>query len=345
MHPVARAAEAPPFGVDLSMAVFDRATRLARSLFELADASIILIHEGKVWRSRYDGQLPEESGVQAVMASGELLWVEDGRLDQRVADHPLVIGPPFLRFCACIPIRLKDGSTPGVLSVSGIAPQAFDRDKASRLKDLADILADEWSRAHAARALAQSVRERDAALERSERSEERLKLALDLADVHVWELDLGRRELFTTGAEETFPQRAETFESLLANRFVDPRDRPAVDAAWDDHLKTGAPFQPEYRINRPDGQEVWARGVARQFTDAAGLPVRIVGAMQNITARKLAEQALVQAKDEAEAANRAKSDFLATMSHEIRTPLNGVLGMAQVMAWASWTRRSANGWT
>jgi signal transduction histidine kinase/CheY-like chemotaxis protein len=171
------------------------------------------------------------------------------------------------------------------------------------------------------------------ALDRSEAAERRLALAIRIADLHVYEVDLAGGSVVTLGNDNAFLDYPLSFEMVVGGpcEIVHPQDRPAVQAAWARYEAGEAPYQVEYRVNRQDGREMWASSVAEVIRDPAGRQLAMVGALKDITDRKLIERDLIDARDRAEAASNAKSDFLATVSHEIRTPLNGVLGMAQAM--------------
>jgi PAS domain S-box-containing protein len=91
---------------------------------------------------------------------------------------------------------------------------------------------------------------------------------------------------------------------------------PRVKRTWRHRLANGSEIEVEPFVERLDYE---------------GRPA-LITAVFDVTLRKRAEEAMAQARDVAEAANRAKGEFLANMSHEIRTPLNGVTGVAQVLA-------------
>ncbi|HYE57891.1 MAG TPA: PAS domain S-box protein [Rhodothermales bacterium] len=118
--------------------------------------------------------------------------------------------------------------------------------------------------------------------------------------------------------------------SLKTSDLLHPDDAPL----WADLLRRvrgGEEATAEIRVRNKRGRYVWLRLLAYPVRDDAGRVVRIHAAAQDVTAQKLVEAELMDAKERAEEASQLKDAFLASMSHEIRTPLTAILGFTEVL--------------
>ena len=191
-------------------------------------------------------------------------------------------------------------------------------------------------------------KELEASEQELSKSEERYELAVNGANVGLWDWNARTNSLYWSPIfknmmqikEEGFIPELPEFENRLH-----PDDHRYVMKALQQHIEEKKPYNVEYRLRRNDGEYIWIHAKGQAAWDEEGNVLRVAGSVNDISDRKKAESKVDQytkqleknqvelsaAKEKAEQANRLKSEFLANMSHEIRTPMNGVIGMANLL--------------
>jgi PAS domain S-box-containing protein len=163
-------------------------------------------------------------------------------------------------------------------------------------------------------------------------TKERFERAIHGTQDGLWEVDISKGEMWLSPRLHEIlgyqPGELGNARNALRN-LVHPDDLPISDAAVRKNIDEHCGIDMELRMRTKSGVYRWFR--MKGTPDHRGHLHRASGSLQDVTEAHEARDALIRASEAAQAANRAKSAFLANVSHEIRTPMNGIIGMTSLL--------------
>ncbi len=163
-------------------------------------------------------------------------------------------------------------------------------------------------------------------------SEQKFRDLVEASALAIWETDAGGVVVTDSPTWRAFT--GQSFNDWKGYGWLDaihPDDRENTFKHWREAVDALEKFDTEFRLIGLNGESRWTNVKAVPIMDLEGKIIKWIGMNLDIHQMKMTEVALLRSKNEAEAASRAKEDFVSTMSHEIRTPLNAVIGLTNLL--------------
>ena len=294
---------------------FDRLTSLLCNSFGMPFGLVsVLDGDEAVFRSEVglgEASLPREQSVSNVlvgMGSGASLVIEDALAHPTLCHHPMVAGPPHLRFFAGATVSRADGTPVGAVGVMDVEPHpALTTEQTESLKLIAQLAGDMVDQTAAARTQAEQL--------------QLLEMAESVTGIGHWRLDrTTNRVVWSDEVYRIYGVERSTFDPSLddALRYFHPEDRATLEGLLQRTAETGEGFEIRMRLIRDDGEtrHVVSRGSAERLED--GSVGALFGVFQDLTDSDRAHERLVRSEAQYRLLADRATDIIVTYDLEGR---------------------------